>query len=130
MGEQSIRLAFPANASHLVLARAAVAAVCARLDFPLERLDDVKLAIDEACAMLLPDAVPDSQLRVNLLPRTEGEVAITITATTRHGRTPRKHTFSWTVLSALVDSVEATVQDSAIVTIRMTATRTPARSDS
>lgn len=130
MSEASIRLTFPANASHLVLARAAVAAVCARLDFPLDRLDDVKLAIDEACAMLLSDAVPDSRLRVSLLLRPKNEVSIAITATTRHGRTPKKHSFSWTVLSALVDSVEAAVADSTDVTIRMTASRGPARSDS
>ena len=130
MSEESVRLTFPANASYLVLARAAVAAVCARLDFPLDRLDDVKLAIDEACAMLLSDAKPDSQLRVSLLPHPEGDVAITITAITRHGRTPRKHSFSWTVLSALVDSVEAAASESAQVTIAMTASRGPVKSDS
>lgn len=129
MSEGSVRLAFPATASHLVLARAAVAAVCARLDFPLDRLDDVKLAIDEACAMLLSDAAPSSQLRVSLLPCHPDQVAIAITASTLHGRTPKKHSFSWTVLSALVDSVEVAVADSAQVTIRMTASRGPAGSD-
>lgn len=123
MSDESVRLRFPANAGHLVLARAAAASVCARLDFPLDRLDDVKLAIDEACALLLADAAPETDLRVNLLPHAEGRVEISVTATTRRGRTPKKYSFSWTVLSALVDTVASEATAGNEVTIRMTASR-------
>lgn len=121
--DQSVRLRFPANGSYQVLARAAVAAVCARLDYPLDRLDDVKLAIDEACSLLLSDAKPQSDLHVELTPHSGGGLDLVVTATTNRGKAPRRHTFAWTVLAALVESVSAETSDDDVVTIRMRAGR-------
>ena len=38
--------------------RTATAGLAARLDFTLDEIEDLRIAVDEACALLLPDAVP------------------------------------------------------------------------
>lgn len=106
-----MRLEIPAASGYLVLARTAVAALCARLDYPLDRLEDVKLAVDEACSLLLSDTDADGSLTVTLAPTDSGELIVTISSITRHGKTPKQSSFAWTVLTALVAGVSATVDD-------------------
>ena len=54
--DPAVTLRMPANSAFVVLIRAAVSAMCARLDFTIDRIEDVKLAVDEAAALLLGDA--------------------------------------------------------------------------
>lgn len=110
MSSSTVRLELPAASGYLVLARTAVAAMCARLDYPLDRLEDVKLAVDEACSLLLLDTDADQTLTLALEPGTNGELKAVVSATTRHGRTPKQSSFAWTVLSALVDNVSAAAE--------------------
>jgi serine/threonine-protein kinase RsbW len=116
-----VELRIPASSAYLSLARAATASTCARLDFPLERLEDVTLAVDEAVALLLLDAVADQPLicRWWSMP---GAIRVEISASSSSGRPPRTTTFAWTVLSALVDEANATI-DGDQVTLSLTAQR-------
>lgn len=117
-----VRLHIPASSAYLSLARAATAGVCARLDFPLDRLEDLTLAVDEALALLLLDAVPGTGIDCAWEPTPDG-VVVAITSTSSSGRTPRTTTFAWTVLAALVTSATAEITDGR-VTLLMTADRT------
>ena len=113
MVEQSsgpVALNIPAASAYLALARAATAAVCARLDFPVDLLEDTALAVDEAASLLLQDALPDTQLVCSWTPAGEA-LEIQVSSVSRSGRTPRETTFAWTVLTALVDSVNADFTD-------------------
>ncbi len=116
-----VRLDIPASSAYLSLARVATSSICARLDFSLEQLEDLTLAVDEALSLLLLDAVPGTGLVCRWTPGEHG-VDIAITSTSQSGRIPRANTFSWTVLSALVDSVAASVADGH-VTISMGVTK-------
>jgi serine/threonine-protein kinase RsbW len=119
----AVELRIPASSAYLSLARAATASTCARLDFPLERLEDVTLAVDEAVALLLLDAVADDPLVCRWY--ADGDrICVEISATSSSGRPPRTTTFAWTVLSALVDEATARIQDER-VTLRLTAGREP-----
>lgn len=122
MIESTVRLQLPASSGYLVLARTAAAAVCARLDYPLDRLEDVKLAVDEACSLLLVDAVPGEDIFIELSPSPDGHLAISAATRTARGRVPKETSFAWTVLTALVEKVRATAVDG-IVTIHLTAHR-------
>lgn len=122
MSESTVRLQIPAASGYLVLARTAVAALCARLDYPLDRLEDVKLAVDEACSLLLSDAKDDSVIELALTAGADGLLTIAATAATKQGRAPKQTSFAWTVLTALVDSVTASAADG-LVTIELTASR-------
>ena len=48
----------PAESAYLSVLRTAAAGLAARLDFTLDEIEDLRIAIDEACAMLLAQAIP------------------------------------------------------------------------
>lgn len=122
MTDSTVKLRLPATSGYLVLARTAVAALCARLDYPLDRLEDAKLAVNEACSLLLADAREDSELDIQLTSDSDGSLSVTLRAQTQHGRPPKQTSFAWTVLSALVDSVTASASNDT-VTITLQASR-------
>ena len=49
-----VRLRLPAVGAYLSVLRTATAGLAARLDFTLDEIEDLRIAVDEACAMLLP----------------------------------------------------------------------------
>jgi serine/threonine-protein kinase RsbW len=118
----SIRLAIPASSAWVVLARTAATACCARLDFGVDRLEDVRLAVDEVAAMLIADAAPGSDVVCEFTPHDDGRLDISLTARTGAGSLPPTDTFAWAVLTALVDDVTATV-DSAELTVLLRTSR-------
>lgn len=75
----------------------------------MDRLEDLRLAVDEVASMLINDALPDSTIECELLPGDSGQLEVTLSARTNAGVLPATNTFSWTVLTALVDDVTATV---------------------
>ncbi|MGV1080759.1 MAG: ATP-binding protein [Candidatus Nanopelagicales bacterium] len=122
MTDSPVKLRLPATSGYLVLARTAVAALCARLDYPLDRLEDAKLAVNEACSLLLADAREGSAIDIELTSDNDGLLSVTLRAQTQHGRPPKQTSFAWTVLSALVDSVTASASNDT-VTITLQASR-------
>ncbi len=46
----------PAEGAYLSVLRTATAGLAARLDFTLDEIEDLRIAVDEACAMLLAQA--------------------------------------------------------------------------
>jgi serine/threonine-protein kinase RsbW len=101
----AVELRVPAERSSVSLARTAVASVCARLDFTLDRLEDVRLAVDEACSLLVADAAAGARLLVAIDPDDDGGLTVTMSTRTRSGRPPAAGSFAWTVLTTLVDDV-------------------------
>jgi len=104
-----IRLTIPASPEWVVLIRTATTAVCARMDFGMDRLEDLRLAVDEVASMLIKDAAPDSVIECELLPGQDGRLDVTLSTHTNAGVLPATNSFAWTVLTALVDDVTATV---------------------
>ena len=101
----TIRL--PAEGAYLSVLRTATAGLAARLDFTLDEIEDLRIAVDEACGMLLSQAVPGANLECGFtLGRGHMTIAVSVPA-----RSPaaRRDTFAWTVLTALAGSVDACV---------------------
>lgn len=96
--------------------------MCARLDYPLDRLEDVKLAVDEACSLLLSDTDPGGQLEIELIPTSSGQLRVEVSSRTVHGKAPKQTSFAWTVLTALVDQVTADASGG-VVNISLQASR-------
>ena len=48
----------PADGAYLSVLRTATAGLAARLDFTLDDIEDLRIAVDEACAMLLARRSP------------------------------------------------------------------------
>ncbi len=116
--ESLVELSVPAAPSQVALVRSATAAICAGVDFTLDALDDLQLAVDEACAVAIADAAPDARLDVCW--RISGpEVAVELSCRSRSGSPVATNTFAWTVLTALVDRVESSVTDGLLhITLR------------
>src|SRR5881398_2260951 len=57
-----VTIKLPAAGAYLSVLRTATAGLAARLDFTLDEIEDLRIAVDEACAILLQQAVPGSVL--------------------------------------------------------------------
>ena len=57
-----VTIKLPAAGAYLSVLRTATAGLAARLDFTLDEIEDLRIAVDEACAMLLAQAVPGADL--------------------------------------------------------------------
>lgn len=55
MTDPVVRLAIPARSRYLRLARLAAAGIASDLGFSLQGIEDLRIAVDEACALLIED---------------------------------------------------------------------------
>ena len=101
-----VEVRLPAAGAYLSVLRTATAGLAARLDFTLDEIEDLRIAVDEACAMLLSQAIPGTNLEC-AFDLGDEEMTITVSVTAAEPRIPAKDTFSWTVLSALAGSVDS-----------------------
>src|SRR3954454_4698866 len=105
-----VELSLPADAAYLGVLRTATAGLAARLDFTLNEIEDLRIAVDEACAILLPDVVPGES--VECVFALEGQVLdVTIWARIDGDHRPEQGSFGWTVLEALAGTVESDTLD-------------------
>lgn len=109
-------LRLPAAGAYLSVLRTATAGLAARLDFTLDEIEDLRIAVDEACAMLLSAAVPGADVEVEF-ELTEGLLRVSVTVMTLDGVEPSRDTFAWTVLSSLAGEVGSRVDGDKRVTI-------------
>lgn len=113
-----VEVRMPAEGAYLSVLRIATAGLAARLDFTLDEIEDLRIAVDEACAMLLPQAVRGSELTCvfELLP---DQMQVAVSVPTNGGRLPDHGTFAWTVLTALAGKVHADADDGKQVRITL-----------
>jgi serine/threonine-protein kinase RsbW len=119
-----VLLAVPASGAWLGVLRTATASLASRLSFTLDEIEDLRIAVDEACAILLALASLDAALSCRF---TVTEDALTVDATVpidnpSSVRLPTGESFAWQVLSALADDVAAKVEND-LVCIRLTKRR-------
>jgi serine/threonine-protein kinase RsbW len=100
-----VRLTIPADSAYVAVPRAVVGNLAARNDFTLDAIDDLRIAVDEACALLLPQASDGAvECVFTVKPPT---LVVAVSTAVPDGWEPDTSGFGWTVLSALVDSAEA-----------------------
>jgi len=122
--EDAVEIRLPADSAFLSVLRTATAGLAARLDFTLDEIEDLRIAVDEACAMLLPYAIDTAQLRCRF-ELTPDTLCVTVTLPTTRGQLPERDTFSWTVLTALAGEVDTGSNEDREVWIRLRKRRTP-----
>jgi serine/threonine-protein kinase RsbW len=108
IGADQVIVRMPADGAYLSVLRTATAGLAARLDFTLDDIEDMRIAVDEACAMLLSQAIPGSSLECSFT-LSPDDMTISVAVPSLNPRPPSGDTFAWTVLSALAGSVEARV---------------------
>jgi len=118
-GRDVVVLRLPALGAYLSVLRTATASLASRLDFTIDEIEDLRIAVDEACAMLLPQAVPGADLECRF-ELTDDVIDVRVGVLTLDGQQPSRDTFAWTVLTALAGEVDSTVEpdDRVVLTLR------------
>lgn len=117
-----VTVRMPAEGAYLSVLRTATAGLAARLDFTLDEIEDLRIAVDEACAMLLKQALPGTTLEC-AFELDRDVMTISVSAACLSPEPPAADTFAWTVLSALAGTVAAHVGPGDLLTIVMKKTR-------
>ena len=109
-----VALSVPADSAYLTVVRTAAAGLGARLDFTLDDIEDLRIAVDEACALLLRQARPETALDVSFS-LGQASLAVRVAATCDRPSIPSRSGFSWTVLAALTDELDMEVDGSSLL---------------
>jgi serine/threonine-protein kinase RsbW len=115
----TIDLAVPATPEYVGLIRSAAAHIAAHADLTIDAIDDLRLAVDEAFAVLIAHK-PDSGVVTIKFQIHSERLDIELTGPAG-SPPPDKTSFAWTVLSALVHEVSADTSPAGLVTLLLTA---------
>jgi serine/threonine-protein kinase RsbW len=122
-----VTIEMPADGAYLSVLRTATAGLAARLDFTLDEIEDLRIAVDEACGMLLAQAAADANLECDFTLGSDS-ISIAVSAQSQQPRPPSRETFAWTVLSALAGNADAWVGPGDKVTVLLRKVRESSRS--
>ena len=119
-GTDLVELRVPADPAYLTVVRTASAGLAARLDLTLDEIEDLRIAVDEACTLLLDPAATDQDL-VATFRLGEGSLEVEVRGPARE--LPERSSFAWAVLEALVGEVfTGTSTEGAWIVLRHTRT--------
>ena len=107
--EEQVLLRLPADSAYLTVLRTATASLASRLDFTVDEIEDLRIAVDEACALVLPHIVEGASLECSFQ-LSPAAIGVTVVADTKDVELPAKDTFAWTLLHALVDDITSSVE--------------------
>jgi serine/threonine-protein kinase RsbW len=101
-----VELRLPADGVYVSVVRTTTAGLAARLDFLIDDIEDLRIAVGEACAMVLPEADEGSQLvcTYHLAP---GRLTVVVAVSAADPDGPEYDSFAWQVLSTLATHAEA-----------------------
>ncbi len=123
-----VTLRLPAAGAYLSVLRTATAGLASRLDFTIDDIEDLRIAVDEACAMLLARCVPGADLECSFELTTDA-IAVSVAVPTLDGEQPSRDTFAWTVLTALAGEVDSSVDADRRVILSLRKRRAPLAGD-
>ena len=102
-----VELRLPAESAYVAVLRMTTAGLAARLDFTLDDIEDLRMAVGEACALVLEDADPASDLHA-AFDLSDGSIKVTIAVDCRGPVSePALDSFGWQVLTALTSDATA-----------------------
>jgi serine/threonine-protein kinase RsbW len=106
-----------------------VASVAARLDFPYDAIEDLRIAVDEACAQLLAVGRAAARtLRLRITPSPEGMDLVASTDARAAWPPGAERTLAWQVIAALADRADFDTEDGGPA-LRMTKLIQPPRDE-
>jgi serine/threonine-protein kinase RsbW len=96
----------PAETAYVAVLRMAASGIAARLDFTLDEIDDLKMAVSEACAMVLAAANPGGSMYATFF-LGEHQIEVRVAADAVNADPPDPGSFAWQVLAATAAAVSA-----------------------
>jgi serine/threonine-protein kinase RsbW len=101
-----VTVRLPAAAAYLAVVRTTTASLAARLDFTLDEIEDMRIAVDEASCLLLAGAIAGAELTC-VFELFADSMQVSVSTMTNGGHAPARDSFAWTVLSALAGQVDS-----------------------
>lgn len=104
-----VEVRVPADGAYIATLRLTAASLAARCDLTIDDIEDLRLAVDEACSLLLPHA-PSGTMMDASFRLTPGDLTVTTAVASDDtgdsgGAGPDRSGFAWSVLSALASEV-------------------------
>lgn len=109
-GRPDVELRLPADGAYVSVLRTATATLAARLDFTLEDVEDLRVAVGEASSIVLGVADHGSDLTTRFW-LGERRVTIAVSAPASGAQTPTEDSFAWMVLTTLTESAAVEAGD-------------------
>ena len=103
--ESRAELRLPADSAYVAVLRMTTAGLGARLDLTLDDIEDLRMAVGEACALLLEVARAGSELHASYV-LDDGRISVSVTTESDGGELDRE-SFGWQVLDALTTGLAA-----------------------
>ena len=115
-----VELRLPADGAYASVLRTTTAALAARLDFTIDDIEDLRIAVAEAGALVLPAADPGASLTAHFrLGR--GTMTIEISTDAVDNPEPDLESFAWQVLDTLASDALVT-SENGVFRVRFTMT--------
>ena len=105
-----VELRLPAESAYVAVLRMTTAGLAARLDFTLDDIEDLRMAVGEACALVLENADAGGDLRANF-DLSDGSIRVSVSADSIGDVEPDVESFGWQVLTALTSEVVTSHDD-------------------
>ena len=115
-------LRLPADSAYVAVLRMTTAGLAARLDFTLDDIEDLRMAVGEASAILLERARPGGQL-ISRFFLDGNRIAVRISVDAVQPSPPETDSFAWQVLTTTASDVGAEAGDD-VLTISLAVTST------
>jgi serine/threonine-protein kinase RsbW len=105
MTTSTVHLEIPASGAYLAVARAAATGLAAQLHFTYDEIDDLRIAVDEACTQLMARRGSAETIRV-VYHMADGDLSVEVSVDSSDSGGPLEHdTFAWQILNAMTDEV-------------------------
>jgi serine/threonine-protein kinase RsbW len=106
-GERAqVELRLPAAGAYATIVRTTAAGLAARLDFTIDEIEDLRIAIGEATALVIPEADAGADLSCRFHVAT-GSMTVELETQAVHAPDVDRDSFAWQVLVTLAEGVEA-----------------------
>ena len=127
-GERAdVELRVPTDSVYVSVLRTTTASLSARLDFTIDDIEDLRIAVGEACALVLPEADPGTDLVAEYF-LGDARLTVRVSVSGSDIGTPDYDSFAWQVLDTLAGNAAAEVADGCFaVTLSMESEAVSAR---
>ncbi len=109
-----VSLRVPADGAYVSVLRTMTAGLAARLDFTVDDIEDLRISVGEACALVLPEALPGGDLEAEFR-LTPGTLTVSVSVPTDGSRSADHDSFAWQVLSTLTGTASSSGEGSRFV---------------
>ncbi len=107
----TVTVRIPGDTSHVALLRAAASALAARMDFPIDRITELQIVVDEVCSRLMAVTETPTHITMELRPADHGIDLIARTEGPRRSGRELLSEWSRVILEAIARDIRPELAD-------------------